>query len=337
MELSSSNDNHIKQEFEFCSGPEDHIKKEISTNKDKKKSDKILEIKTIQTRAFKQAIKLISKVISDCCIVFIPPEDSTNQDDDDYEQVQDLESNKPNSKASSGKPTRKKNPGGIRILRLNEEKTILIKMNLDAHNFEYYKCDSPKITIGVDMHNFHSSLKKTNDDDPIILYMNRDNRSALYVRNSNENNENSEETDIEIRLIDMAYPDFPLSPTEFQNEIAMASYKFRTICKYLNNDSTTVEITSINNEILFRGKNDEGKVTMSYKDNSHPSRRKNKAEQIVQGEYELKNLMVFSKCNKMCDIIEIYLKNEFPLVLVISVATIGKMYVFLYPVENPSS
>ena len=236
--------------------------------------------------------------------------------------------------SEAAKQPTKKNTGGIRILRLTEDKSILIKLNLDAINFEYFRCDEPKITIGVDMHNLHAHLKMVNDDDPIILYMKRDNRSAMYIRSLNGNNESSEETDMEIYLMEIGNPEMPIPQTEFQNKITMASDKFHNICKKLNNNSTHVEITSINNEILFRGQNEGGKVTMTYKDINYSSKKKDKQDQVVQGVYELRNLMGFSKCNKLCHTIEIYLKNDFPLVLVISVATLGKMYVFLSPIEN---
>ena len=390
----------------------------VDQKKDKIKKDNIiLEVKTTQTGAFKQVIERISNFISDCCIVFIPP-DETITENDYYEEVEETTTKKKSlpkksekdsdegddseeedsgrrskkkktpakkskkdgdgdddSEETSGKsstkkkPTKKKvnvseegsieeeidmksiklpnkqqpkpapkqtkkNTGGIRILRLTEDKSILIKLNLDAFNFEYFRCDEPKITIGVDMHNLHAHLKMVNDDDPIILYMNRDNRSAMYIRSLNGNNESSEETDMEIYLMEIGNPEMPIPQTEFQNKITMASDKFHTICKRLNNNSTHVEIRSINNEILFRGQNEGGKVTMSYKDVNYNTKKKDKPDQLVQGVYELRNLMGFSKCNKLCHTIEIYLKNDFPLVLVISVATLGKMYVFLSPIEN---
>ena len=73
---------------------------------------------------------------------------------------------------------------------------------------------------------------------------------------------------------------------------------------------------------------------MCYRDSNYTTKKKDKPDHVVQGVYELRNLMNFSKCNKLCNTIELYLKNDFPLVLVISVATLGKMYVFLSPIEN---
>ncbi len=251
---------------------------------------------------------------------------------DDSDEDEDSQTHKKNNKNNS-----KNNKGGIRILRLTEDKSILVKVNLDSINFEHFRCDEPKITIGVDMHNLHSQLKMINDDDPIIMYMNRDNRSTLYIRSLNEGNESSEETDIEVFLMEIGNSELPIPKTKFQNRITMASDKFHNICKKLNNNSVSVEITSVGNEIKFRGQNESGKVTMSYKDTNYNSNKKSDSDQIVQGMYELRNLMGFSKCNKLCPTIDIYLKNDFPLVLVIGVQTLGKMYVFLSPIENPAN
>ena len=299
-----------------------------------KKNNKILEVKTTQTAAFKQSIERISYVISDCCIVFIPKDKSEkNTDDDDY--YEEINDENP-LKTVNTKNQLKRNTGGIRVLRLTEDKCILIKLSLDADNFESFRCDLPKITIGVDMHNLNAQLKSINDDDPMIMYMNKDDRSVFRIRSVNENNESSEETEIEIYLMEIPNPEMPIPQAKFQQIITMASDKFHTICKHLNNNSTCVEITSINHEIIFRGHNEGGRVTMSYKDTNYNLDKKGKKEQVFQGLFELRNLMSFSKCNKLCNTIQIYLKNDFPLVLVIPVATLGRMYIFLTPIEDPA-
>lgn len=269
-------------------------------------------------------------------------EEENDEDSDDGKSKKKKSTKKSKKKIIEQPPSKKdrkkksdKNTGGIRILTLTEDKSILIKLVLDACNFEYFKCGEQKITVGVDMHNLHAMLRMVNDDHPIIIYMNRDNRSALYIRSLNEGNERSEETDLEIYLMDIPNPEIPLPPTAFENFITMAADKFHTICKHLNNNSSTVEITSVGNEIKFKGENDGGKAIMSYRDTNH-NPKKGVSDKIVQGTYELRNLMCFSKCNKLCNVIVLYMKNDFPLVLVISVATLGKMYVFLTPVENPN-
>src|SRR5579872_3190696 len=261
--------------------------------------NKILVVKTIQTGPFKQAIERISNVISDCSIVFVSQDNDKDDDGNEYNEEFDDQMEVPRSKIGSTKKNKKKskiikeedeedeekeiedndvprldkftNPkhkstrkskGGIRIVRLTEDKSILIKLNLDAECFEYFRCDEPKITIGVDMLQFHALLKTISDNNALMTYMNKDNRSALYIRSINENDENNEETDIEVYLMDIPNPDIHIPITKFQNWIIMAGDKFNNICKHLHNNSQYVEIASVNNEISFRGYSEGGKITL---------------------------------------------------------------------------
>ena len=43
-------------------------------------------------------------------------------------------------------------------------------------------------------------------------------------------------------------------------------------------------------------------------------------EIIVKGTYDLKNLSLFSKCQNMCNNIEMFFKNNFPLIIKYQVA-----------------
>lgn len=348
IDTSESTEDYSNNDIESDSQKDKHTNKrsEYRSTHAVEKNNRILEIRTSQTGALKQVIEMLSNVLTDCTIVFIPHDNSENDYhvDDDYEEYDENNTGKENGENNRKKnkiteKKTKKTSGGIRILRLTEDKNILLKLNLEAANFEYFFCAEKKISIGVDMNHFHALLKTVSDDNPVTLYMNRDNRSALYIRSVNEKDDSSEETDIELVLMEIANPEMPLDSTEFQNKVTIASDKFHTICKHLNNNSALVEITSVGNQISFRGKNDGGKVTMSYKD-THQNEKKHKKkyvekkQQVVQGEYELRNLMSFSKCNKLCNTIDIFLKNDFPLVLMIAVANLGKLFVFLTPIEN---
>ena len=58
-------------------------------------------------------------------------------------------------------------------------------------------------------------------------------------------------------------------------------------------------------------------------------------EEIVQGVYALKHLVLFSKCTNLCNTIDIYLKNDYPLIIKYNVASLGDIKLCLAPkVEN---
>jgi hypothetical protein len=56
-------------------------------------------------------------------------------------------------------------------------------------------------------------------------------------------------------------------------------------------------------------------------------------EQIIKNTYEAEDLVIFSDCFKLCQTIDIKIKNDFPLVLVMSAGSLGKMFVSISPTD----
>ena len=54
-------------------------------------------------------------------------------------------------------------------------------------------------------------------------------------------------------------------------------------------------------------------------------------EEIVQGVFALKHLCLFTKCTNLCNTIEMYLKNDYPLIICYSVANLGQIKLCLAP------
>ena len=52
---------------------------------------------------------------------------------------------------------------------------------------------------------------------------------------------------------------------------------------------------------------------------------------IIQGYYNLKHLVLFTKCTNLCNQIEMYMKNNFPIVIKFSVGSLGSLKLALAP------
>ena len=48
-------------------------------------------------------------------------------------------------------------------------------------------------------------------------------------------------------------------------------------------------------------------------------------DEIVQGIFALKHLVLFGKCTNLCNSIELYLKNDYPLIIKYAVASLGEI------------
>lgn len=48
-------------------------------------------------------------------------------------------------------------------------------------------------------------------------------------------------------------------------------------------------------------------------------------QEIIQGVFSLKYLLIFTKCTNLCPTVEIYLKNSYPIILRYSIASLGEI------------
>jgi proliferating cell nuclear antigen len=62
--------------------------------------------------------------------------------------------------------------------------------------------------------------------------------------------------------------------------------------------------------------------------------QKQENDEIIQGEFSLKNLSYFIKCTNLCNSIEMYLENNIPLIVRYSVASLGEIKLCLAPLPS---
>ena len=63
---------------------------------------------------------------------------------------------------------------------------------------------------------------------------------------------------------------------------------------------------------------------MTFVKNNNPSG-------IIQGYFALKHLVLFTKCTNLCNSIEMYMKNNFPIVIKFTVGSLGCLKLALAP------
>lgn len=292
--------------------------------------NKILEFSTSQTSAFKQVIEKAASICSECTMTFTPPDANIGNDEDDDDYFKEIGDDKKSSKKLKKKerPPIKKNTGGLRMSKLTEEHSILLRVVMEAANFDYFCCKEPKIIIGVDMYSFHQFVKTLDEKEPITFYMTNDNRSVLYIKNVYDN-DHSNLRDLKINLIEIHDSNMQICRTEFANIVTIPHEQLNKICKNISSSTEIVDIVSSGNSVIFSGGNDGGEIKETYYDTSGSESCKNDVP--IHGSYELKNILLFSRCGKLCDNVIIYFKEDYPLILHIPISTLGKMYVFLTP------
>jgi proliferating cell nuclear antigen len=100
-----------------------------------------------------------------------------------------------------------------------------------------------------------------------------------------------------------------------------------------------VEITSSGVDLIFKCIGDFAEQETVISENNGTSNMKvhkssGNTTEIVQGIFQLKHLVLFTKCTSLCPSIELYLKNDYPLILRYTVANLGEVKLVLAPMKN---
>jgi proliferating cell nuclear antigen len=134
--------------------------------------------------------------------------------------------------------------------------------------------------------------------------------------------------------------DIQIPSLNFTSIIHMPSMDLQKICRDMNalGEKLDVEITSSGSDLIFKCMGDfaEQETIISENDNSNMKVHKSAGalSEIVQGLFQLKHLVLFTKCTSLCPSIELYLKNDFPLILRYTVANLGEVKLVLAPMKN---
>lgn len=254
-------------------------------------SSYVLEVRTVQSSAFKTLIEAIKELLVDTCIEF----DET----------------------------------GMKIVAMDSSHIVLVHLKLDAGKFEFYQCNQ-KLVIGVNMLNFHKLIKTVNSNDTLTLFVDGSDMNSLGIKI--ESNLKNSKTTYKLNLLDLDNPKITVDPAEFNSVITLPSADFQKICRDMNNIAEKVEIKNINNQLIFTCKGDFCNQCTVLSDHEGINTIVNKKEgEIVQGEFSLKYLVLFTKCTNLCNTVELYLKNDYPLITMWSCASLGTLKLCLSP------
>lgn len=224
---------------------------------------------------------------------------------------------------------------GIKIMAVDETHTVLVYLRLQADRFENFYCPAKHI-LGVNMMYFFKLIKTMGNNDSLTLYLPASDTNKLGVRM--ENAEKSTVTNYFLKLFDTNVDEIQIPNLTFSNIIHMPSADFQKIIRDMNalGEKLDVEITSSGSDLVFRCEGDfaEQETVMSENSNKMKVQKSGSTSEVVQGLFELKHLVLFTKCTSLCPSIEMYLKNDYPLILKYSVANLGEVKLVLAGTKN---
>jgi len=226
----------------------------------------------------------------------------------------------------------------LTVKAVNVNKTLIVNMELDAENFEDYNCQAEEYSIGIKLANFHkiiNSIGSTNELS-LIVDKNDPNRLDIRVVIEEKNTIHNWRMNLldtkpnEIKIIDIN--DYPVV-------VSIPSNYFQKICRDAGRHTTNFEISrGLNRQLIltFDSDNLSQETTIgTSEDNLNLSFLKNEnKDEIIQGNYSLKDLITFSKCTSISEHAIIYMSNTLPLMIQYSVGNLGKIQLFMKQIEK---
>jgi proliferating cell nuclear antigen len=251
----------------------------------------ILDVRTVQTSAFKTLVEALKELLTDVNIEF-------DQD-------------------------------GLKIACPDTADVILVHLRLHAEKFEFYKCEKPQILVGVNMINLHKIVRGANSGDTLSMrmYENDSNRLHIEFKNSEKNSR----TSFALHVMDIDYQDIAIPPERFPYVINLPSSDFQKICREMANITTKVDICRVGNRLIFRCVGDFCEQETELLDSSSRQAPNN---DIVQGVFSLKYLSLFTKCTNLSNNVNLFMKDDYPLIVHYTVASLGQITLALAPQDD---
>ena len=260
-------------------------------------SNYLLELKTVQATTFKQMVDALKEILMDVNLEF--------------------------------------DRNGLKIIAMDSTHVVLVHLKLDAESFEKYECDK-KLYVGINMLKLHMLIKTISNGDILTLFIEKNDPNNLGIRI--ENVEKKVKTTYKLAMLDINAVEYGIPPVDFPTIITMPSVSLQKIIRDMHNLADNIEVRYIEDELRFSCKGDfvkqETTLGTDKNQNLNIVTNTNDSQEIIQGVYSSRYLFMFTKCTNLYNMVEIYLKNNFPLILRYQVASLGEIKLCLAQQDN---
>jgi len=225
-----------------------------------------------------------------------------------------------------------KNAGKIIIMEMNPNKTVLAKVIVRLDQIKFSPESKTKCVKHVNLKEFHlelSKLSKTNADDESpsdlpLQILTKSSNFKLIVKSIGLNNER------EIPLYDKPHYELPLPTVTFRYKVSITCDDFCRTLDYFDRAAKEniqqVEISVSLNQITFRAK----QYTNTLVENGQ---RPIQPIDPITNKYELEHFLKLYPVHKITDSIDIFVKEDFHLCLLIR-TPISTMFMFISPLAE---
>ncbi|CAG9311287.1 unnamed protein product [Blepharisma stoltei] len=216
---------------------------------------------------------------------------------------------------------------GISLQAMDASHVALIVLNMEATNFEEFRCDHRK-TLGIPIQNLWKMMRIAGADDSIRLIAD-DTCTKLKIVSENSAGKVG---DFDLNLIILPEEQLEMQDIDHICEITMESSEFARICRELAVISDELAIIATKERIVFEVNGDAGKGQICCNNGNCISK-----EQVlidckgsVQGSYALRYINQFNKAALLGDRVFIKMAPDLPISFTFPFS-LGSITYFLAP------
>lgn len=216
-------------------------------------------------------------------------------------------------------------PKGMKIMTIDGTKVALVHARLHSDRFEHYYCAYESIECGIEVSSFHKHIKEVDNKETLTFYILKESQNKLNIRRTNTEKCMVDTTSM--NLLDIDAQKLTIPDKVFDFAINMPSSDFQSICKNMSNAGKTMEIIANNKQLKFKCEGDSATKTtiLGQADTGMKCTNSDNAEEIIEGKYSLKFLLMFTKATSLSTNVELYMANEFPLIIQYSIGSLGEL------------
>lgn len=217
------------------------------------------------------------------------------------------------------------NSQGIKIISMDGSKSAIVHVKLLASQFEKFECPTP-VVMGVNMMSLFKILKSIKNNDVITFIVTED-TTKLIIKIQNK--EKQTEIISTLKLLDIDENLLHIPNIEFDSILTIPASDFQNHIRDLSVISSEITIKTDEESIILEVEGDF--ASQSIKINKKSAQLTLDKSKDTCNTFNLKYLLLFTKSSNLCNTIEVYLKSNFPIIILYNVANLGQLKFCLAP------
>lgn len=260
--------------------------------------DNIFELRTVQGACIRSLVEVLKEILTDINIIIQPPDPETGF------------------------------AGGMKLMAMDNSNVALIHLQLEGDKFEVFKCEE-SLVLGINMLCMFKLVKSIGNNDVLTMFINRNNTNQLGIRI--ENTDKKSKTTFHLKLLDIDDERITVPDALIEQMVFMPALDFQRMIRDMSGIGTTVVINVQGGLMTLTCEGDFATQITQISTDADDSDMADNNETVIEGKFSLKFLNAFAKAVSLCSLVELYMRRDYPLILLYRIANLGKLKFALSP------